>query len=156
MLGRLFSLFRTPQPAGPPKLLKSFTPAEQTIARQGVTAAQGQWAIEAAETVTVCLYEVPNPGVEQCVVNYRAELRTEDVKGRAFLEMWCRLPGRGEFFSKGFTNAVKGTCEWASYEIPFYLKAGQKPDLIRLNLVIEGGGKVWLRRLELLTTPLLP
>jgi hypothetical protein len=83
-------------------------------------------------------------------------MRTEKVKGRAYLEMWCRLPGRGEFFSKGFANAVKGSRDWATYEVPFYLKAGQKPDLVKLNLVIEGGGKVWLRRLELLSAPLQP
>jgi hypothetical protein len=61
MLGRLLSLFRGPQPAGPSQLLKSFSPAEQTISRQDVTAAQGEWIIEAAGTTTVRLYEVPNP-----------------------------------------------------------------------------------------------
>ena len=37
--------------------------------------------------------------------------------------MWCRLPGRGEFFSKGLHNKVQGTTDWASYEIPFFLAA---------------------------------
>jgi hypothetical protein len=64
------------------------------------------------------------------------------------------MPGRGEFFSKGYKQAVSGTVEWASYEIPFYLKGGQKPDLIKLNVVVEGQGRVWLRNLELLKTPL--
>jgi len=92
--------------------------------------------------------------VEQCILTYRAELKAEDLQGRAFLEMWCRLPGRGEFFSKGYKQAVSGTVEWARYEIPFYLKEGQKPDLIKLNFVVEGQGRVWLRNLELLKTPL--
>ncbi|MBA3483801.1 MAG: hypothetical protein H0T51_18510, partial [Pirellulales bacterium] len=30
----------------------------------------------------------------------------------------------------------------------------QRPDLIRLNLVIEGQGKAWLRGVELLANPL--
>ena len=64
------------------------------------------------------------------------------------------LPGHGEFFSKGLDQAAKGTTDWASYEIPFYLKKGQRPDLIKLNLVVEGRGKVWLRDVQLLKTPL--
>jgi hypothetical protein len=69
--------------------------------------------------------------------------------------MWCRLPGRGEFFSKGLQQAVSGTANWSHYEIPFYLKKGQKPDLIKLNLAVEGAGTVWLRNIELLRTRLL-
>ncbi len=68
--------------------------------------------------------------------------------------MWCRLPGHGEFFSKGFPNAVKGTTEWAAYEISFYLKKGQSPDLIKLNLAFEGAGTVWIKDVELLQAPL--
>ena len=76
------------------------------------------------------------------------------MQGKAYLEMWCRLPGGREFFSKGFQNAVKGTNEWGTYEIPFYLKEGQKPDLIKLNITIEGTGKIWIKEIELLKTPL--
>ena len=36
----------------------------------------------------------------------------------------------------------------SSYEIPFYLKKGQKPDVIELNLVVEGIGKVGSRTLS--------
>jgi len=92
--------------------------------------------------------------IEQCIVTYRAQLKTANLQGGVYLEMWCRLPGRGEFFSKGFQQKVKGTNEWASYEVPFYLKKGQQPDLFKLNVVVEGSGTVWLRKLELLQTPL--
>jgi hypothetical protein len=81
-------------------------------------------------------------------------MKTEGLTGRAFLEMWCRLPGRGEFFSKGLNQAITGTTDWASYEIPFYLKKGHRPDLIKLNLVIEGRGKVSMKDVELLKAPL--
>ena len=62
--------------------------------------------------------------------------------------------GRGEFFSKGLHQTVTGTTDWASFEIPFFLKKGEKPDLIKLNLVVEGKGKIWLKDIELLKTPL--
>jgi hypothetical protein len=53
-----------------------------------------------------------------------------------------------------FQQSVQGTTRWANYEIPFYLKKGQRPDLIKLNLVVEGGGKIWIKEIELLKTPL--
>ena len=106
------------------------------------------------EEQTIRLFEVQEPQVEQCLITYRAKLKTDGLTGRSFLEMWCRLPGRGEFFSKGLNQVVTGTTDWASYEIPFYLRKGQRPDLIKLNLVVEGRGKVWLRDVQLLKTPL--
>jgi hypothetical protein len=115
---------------------------------------QDGWAIDSKEEQTIRLFEVQEPQIEQCLVTYRATLKTEGLTGRAFLEMWCRLPGRGEFFSKGLNQAVKGTTDWASYEIPFSLQKGQRPDLIKLNLVIEGRGKVWLRDIQLIKTPM--
>ena len=89
----------------------------------------------------------------QCLLTYRAKLKAEAISGRAYLEMWCRVPGRGEFFSKGFHQAIKGTADWASCEIPFYLRKGQRCDLVKLNLMVEGGGKVWVKDVELLKTP---
>jgi hypothetical protein len=37
---------------------------------------------------------------------------------------------------------------------PFTLKAGERPDLIRLNIAFDGPGMLWVRNLELLRTPL--
>jgi hypothetical protein len=76
-------------------------------------------------------------------------MKTEDLKGKAYLEMWCHFPEGAEFFSKGLHNAVDGTTDWASYEIPFFLEKGQRPDLIKLNVVLEGGGKVWIKDIRL-------
>jgi hypothetical protein len=132
-----------------------FAPDQPTITRTGIRVEHGAWQIDArAEEQTIRVFEVENPAVEQCLLTYRAELKAEDLRGRAFLEMWCRLPGRGEFFSKGYQQAVSGTVDWAHYEIPFYLKRDQKPDLIKLNVVVEGAGTMWLRNVEVLKTPL--
>lgn len=154
MLKWLRSLFSAPQPAGPPQVVQAFAPGKATITQSGIRADQGGWRIDATEKQTIRLFEVESPAVEQCLLTYRAELKAEGLKGRAFLEMWCRLPGQGEFFSKGVHQAVSGTTSWGRYEIPFYLKTGQKPDLIKLNLAVEGAGTVWLRNIELLKTPL--
>lgn len=154
MLAWLKSLFQVPEPVGPPETVRVFMPDEPTITVDGVTVAEGGWLIDVKRPSPIRLFEVPDPGLEQCLLTYRAKLRTEDLKGRAFLEMWCRFPGRGEFFSKGFQQSVLGTTDWASYEIPFYLKRGQRPDLIKLNLVVEGVGRIRMKEIELLRTPL--
>jgi hypothetical protein len=155
MVNWLKSLFARPKPAGPPQVLRAFATNQPTITQSGIRVENGAWHIDArTEEQTIRLFEVENPAVEQCLLTYRAELKAEDLQGRAFLEMWCRLPGRGEFFSKGYKQTVSGTVDWAHYEIPFVLKGDQKPDLIKLNVVVEGPGRVWLRNLELLKTPL--
>ncbi len=154
MLKWLNSLFKVPQPAGPPQTIRMFRTSDPTLSRGRIAVDQDGWLIDSTEKQIIRLFEVQNPEVEQCLVTYRAKMKTEGLQGRAFLEMWCRLPGRGEFFSKGFHQAVKGSTNWASYEIPFYLKKGQTPDLIKLNLAVEGAGKIWIKDIELLRTPL--
>jgi len=156
MLSWLKSLFKVPQPAGPPEAIKTFTSSDATITQDGITIEDEGWRIECkAGKSTVALFEIPDPDLEQCIVTYRARMKGASVTGGAYLEMWCRFPGRGEFFSKGLHNKIKGTMDWASYEIPFFLKKGQRPDLIKLNLTLEGEGTVWLKDVELLKTRLV-
>lgn len=147
------SMVNPPQPAGPPQPLRSFGADDAIINQDAVTREDDVLIVEVAAESSIRLFEVQKPKVDYCILTYRSELKTEEASGRVFLEMWCRFPGRGEFFSKGFDHAVKGTNDWASYETPFYLKSGQTPDLIKLNLALEGRGKVWLRDIELLYTP---
>jgi len=150
----LKSIFSRERPSGPPETLRLFRTTDRTLSQDAVSIVQDSWLVDSNDTQTIRLFEIQEPQVEQCLITYRAKLKTEGLTGRAFLEMWCRLPGRGEFFSKGLHQLAQGTTDWASYEIPFYLKKGQRPDLIKLNLVIEGKGKVWLRDIELLKTPM--
>ena len=156
MFGRIRSMFRAPEPAGAQELIRRFGQADQPIDSGSVQWADGAWRITAAEALTVRLYEIADPRVEQCMLAYRAKMKSEGLAKAAYLEMWCRLPGRGEFFSKGLQQPLRGTTGWASYEVPFYLKAGQCPDLIKLNVVLEGGGTVWLKEIELFKTPIKP
>jgi len=88
----------------------------------------------------VRLFEVANPNVEECLVIYEARLKTQKVRGKAYLEMWCHFPDKGEFFSKDIVNPTGGTTDWVSCETTFWLKKDERPDRIKLNVVIEGGG----------------
>ena len=154
MISWIKSIFSRPQPSGPSETIRLFRTTDRTLSQDAIAVAQDGWIVDSKEEQTIRLFEVQDPQAEQCLVIYRAKLKTDGLAGRAFLEMWCRLPGRGEFFSKGLNQVAKGTSDWASYEIPFYLKKGQRPDLIKLNLVVEGRGKVWLKDVQLLKTPM--
>lgn len=148
------SLFKQSEPAGSPQKIRDFNISDKPVTRDGIAVDQDSWRIEFKENQVVRFFEVTDPAIEQCMLTYRARVKAANVKGRVYLEMWCRLPGHGEFFSKGFHQAVKGTTDWASYDIPFYLKKGQRPDLIKLNVVAEGQGTFWIKDIELLQTPL--
>ena len=136
--------------------LKTFTTADPTISKDVIVTDDKAWLTDSKKAQVIRLFEVSDPGVEQCMVIYRAKLKTEGLKEPAYLEMWCRFSGRGEFFSRGLENVVTGSNDWASYETPFFLKKGEKPDLIKLNLVLKGAGKVWVKDVELLKGPLPP
>jgi Protein kinase domain len=142
-----------PGPAGKFKLIKKIDSAANPITRDGVTRADGGWRIESAAARTTRLFEVNQPGVEQCLLTYRASMKS-DLKGKAYLEMWCRFPDGGEYFSRGLLKPISGTSDWAVYETPFRLEKGQRPDLVKLNVVIEGKGTLWIKDIELLRAPL--
>lgn len=110
--------------------------------------------IAAPDSMTVRLYETGEIDVENARLVYRARLRTEDARGPVYLEMWCRFPGKGEYFSRGVEQALAGTNDWTSVEIPFLLEAGENPDNVRLNLVIGGPGTVWIDDVHLARAPL--
>jgi hypothetical protein len=72
------------------------------------------------------------------------------VEGRVYLEMLCHFPFKGEFFSKGLIEPLTGTTNWTKVETPFLLKKGENPDNVKLNLVIDGKGTVWIDDIRLL------
>jgi hypothetical protein len=115
---------------------------------------KGSLKITAAEPTVVRLFEVGDIDVEDARLIYQAKVRTEGLKGQAYLEMWCTFPGKGEFFSRGLETPLSGTTEWTSGETPFFLRKGENPDNVKLNLVINGSGTVWVDDIRLIKGPL--
>jgi hypothetical protein len=114
----------------------------------------GSLRIEAADSATVRLYEAGDLDVEDARLIYRAKLRTENVSEKVYLEMWCHFPEAGDFFSRGLDAALSGSNDWVTVEALFFLKAGENPDQVKLNLVIEGSGTVWIDDVRLIRGPL--
>jgi len=113
----------------------------------------GSMKISVADSTTVRLYDVGDIDVDNARLVYRARIRTEGVEGQVYLEMWCRFPGQGEFFSRAQYAQLTGSTEWTLQETPFFLERGQNPDHIALNIVITGRGTVWVDDVALIKTP---
>lgn len=124
------------------------------IDRQNSADGNGSLRITATEPTVARLFEVGDVDVEDARLVYRARVRTEEVEGKVFLEMWCHFTGKGGFFSRGLQNPLTGTTGWTTEEIFFVLKKGENPDTVKLNLVIDGKGTAWIDDIHLLRGPL--
>jgi len=114
----------------------------------------GSLHITTTDSVTVRLFETGDIDVEDARLVYRAKLKTRDLTGKAYLEMWCHFQGQVEFFSRGLHNPLSGTNDWSSAETFFMLQKGENPDNVRLNLVISGAGEAWIDDIMLEKAPL--
>jgi uncharacterized protein (TIGR03067 family) len=147
------------------KLINSFGVGFKPITRDGITEDDGAWKIDATRERFIRLYEV-QPPVEDCLIYYRAKIKSSNLHGRAYLEMWSRMPHGGEYFSKGLPSAVLGTEDWKSVEIPFVLQKDERPDMFKLGIHIEPNAvqdqpdpsrlpeTVWIKDIEVWQAPL--
>ncbi len=124
---------------------------DKTVSSDG----KGSLRITVSEPTVVRLYEVRDLNIENARLIYQAKVRTEGVEGQVYLEMWCHFSGRGEFFSRGLQSTLTGTNNWVTMETPFFLKKGEKPDYVKLNLVINGKGTAWIDDIRLIQSQLM-
>ena len=115
---------------------------------------KGSLRITATEPVRIRLFEVGDLELSDTALVYSAKVHSENLEGKAFLEMFCHFPGKGEYFSRSLNMAVSGSTGWVLQKAPFYLKKGEDPDKISLNIVIDGRGKVWIDDIRLVKEPL--
>lgn len=120
------------------------------------TSSDGKGSLEltAPGATTFRLFEVHGLKVDNARLLYQARVQTKDVDGKAYLEMWVHIDGKGEFFSRGLQAPLTGTTGWSSQEVPFFLQDKQTADYVKLNLVIEGKGTAWIDDIKLLKAPL--
>lgn len=130
------------------------TQTDAQIDKQISSDGNGSLRIEVTKPVIIRLFETDDIDIENARLIYQAKVRTENVEGQVFLEMLCHFPGKGEFFSRGLDQPLTGTTDWTTQETPFFLEKGENPDNIKLNLVIDGKGTVWIDDIRLLQGPL--
>jgi hypothetical protein len=114
----------------------------------------GALRIDATEPGTVRLYETDTIDLDNARLIYRAHLRSENLDGQAYLEMWCHFDEKGQYFSRALQAPISGTTDWTAQETPFFLQKGENPDRVRLNLVVHGTGTVWIDDIDLIEAPL--
>jgi len=124
------------------------------IDRQVSSDGNGALRVTFSKPTVVRLFEVEDLDLENARLVYRARLRTHKVEGQVYLEMWCHFAGKGEFFSRGLQNPLTGTTDWVTEETPFFLRKGERPDRVRLNLVANGKGTAWIDEVRLLKSSL--
>ncbi len=130
------------------------TPGQVSLDKAVSADGNGSLRVATEVPITVPLYEVAFPGVEYANLIYRAKLKTQEFGGDAYLQMVVHFPGGGEVTAQNYQNALRGTADWTSSETSLRLQKGQKPDSVKLNLVVNGVGTVWIDDLHLIKAPL--
>ena len=132
------------------------TQSSVEIDKQISSDGNGSLRITATEATVVRLFEIRLSEAHLVTYTkgtrliYQAKVRTENVEGQVYLEMWCHFAGVGDFFSRGLGTPLTGTTDWTTVETPFFLKKGENPDSVKLNLVIDGKGTAWIDDIRLL------
>ncbi len=114
----------------------------------------GSLVITTDHPTVVHLYETGDIDIENARLIYQAKVKTQDVNGTVYLEMWCVFKNKGEYFSRGLESSLTGTAGWTTLQTPFYLRKGENPDNVKLNIIIDGAGIVWVDDLKLIKVPL--
>ena len=128
--------------------LKSFAVTDKTLATNLVVE-DGGWFAHCDAAQTIRLFEVDDPGMADPPFS-SCEAADRNLHGRAYLQCRCRVPGSGSYVI--FEQASTGTTDWTPREIQSVGMEGGKPDRVRIEVVVEGPGKIWVKDVELLTT----
>jgi hypothetical protein len=114
----------------------------------------GSLRVETSRGGRLRLYELDDLGIVQGAVVYTGFLRSRGLSGQAMLEMWCQPVEGDAAFVRSAAQAVAGDSDWTPQEIRFSNPAlCRNPVTIELNVLIQGGGTVWIDDLRLWTVP---
>jgi len=140
---------------------------EEIITRSGVSIdndmtsdGNGALFVDATSPVTVELFELDHENFKNKRLTFKAQMRSEDLKstedtrGISYIELIAAFPDGEELMSRGPRVPVSGTTDWRLADTVLYLDSGHSPDSVKLNLVVEGQGKVWLDDINLEAIPL--
>jgi hypothetical protein len=115
---------------------------------------KGSLKITVEQPTTVQLYEVPEPKAENADIFYKAKLKAQDFGGDAYLQMVIHYPSGGQAEVQNYDKAIGGTTGWTAMEAKANIRKGQRPDVVRLNVILNGGGTVWVDDVHLWKVPL--
>lgn len=121
----------------------------ETIVTKITQPEAGTLRIEAGWPTLITLADIPvaEKKLEDTTLHFSARLKSEGLKGSAFIEMWVHFSGENEgaYFSRGLDQQVTGDADWTAVSIPFVLKKGQVPERVTLNVQVGGRGAVLIK-----------
>ena len=117
----------------------------------------GSLRAESERPRTVRLYEIRNPrGLEGRLIVLTAQVKSVGVHGRVFPELWINAAGRNEVQARNPAGVIGKTRNWTPVRIEYRCEQGERPDLLRVNLVIDGFGRAWIDDIRITSEPLPP
>jgi hypothetical protein len=133
----------------PAESLEGLVEPEAVVFDEDVTSdGNGSLRVTVADTTTVRLYEIPGLDVDDALLTFNADLRAEEMAGHAYLEIIVRSH-KGEYFMRSYASPVTGTTDWTQRRTGYVLRKDERPDRVRLNLVLHGAGTVWIDNMVL-------
>jgi hypothetical protein len=58
--------------------------------------------------------------------------------------MWVRVKDGQEAAVPALHAPLSGTSDWSTHDASFFLAEGQEATRVKLNVVVEGAGTVWV------------
>jgi hypothetical protein len=85
------------------------------------------------------------------VIELAAQLKAENIKGSAYLELRVHAAGQDgpEIYARTLDDQLTTAGDWRGFKTSFTLKDGARPDKINASLVINGAGAVLVKDLQL-------
>ncbi len=113
----------------------------------------GSLRIRAKQPQRILLVETGAIDVQGVNLVFQADIRAAGVKGDVYLELECRFPGTGSHVSRALDYALSGSTGFVSAETSYRLGKSDRPESVKLYLVINGKGTVWADNVRLGTRP---
>ena len=136
-----------------PKVLRDLNPTDAPIA------ARAKWVgddleVTADQAGSLRLFEVPLGRIDQATIIYRFSIQADGPASNAYAEMRCRGAAFGELVVHGVDQKVQASGAWQDVEIRAELQKDRFADVVMLDLVFEGPGKVRMSGIQVLAVPL--
>lgn len=130
------------------------------IDRDITTDGNGSLLVNTEEAVKVELFELNNEDFKNKRLTFKAQMRSENLTGNnsmrgiSYIELISLFPDGEELVSRGPRIPLTGTADWRIVNTVLYIDKADAPKNVKLNLIVEGQGKVWLDAVKLESIPL--
>lgn len=79
---------------------------------------------------------------ENFTLRTNVKVKTRMESGTVLLETLVKVKG-GVYFSRAMDQKLSGDTDWKEVFTNFFFKAGESPEEVTVNLIIDGKGVIW-------------